>query len=81
MLPKDAEQRRKDDKAKSQASIDPHLSKMPRKEVIIPYSIREAAIEWIASTDQVCKRSSTLLFFPHVCYSPFKRSNTPPFKR
>lgn len=84
MLPKDAEQRRKNDKAKSQASIDPHLSEMPRKEVIIPYSdnrFRKAAIEWIASTDQVCKRSSTLLFFSSCVLQPIQALEHPSFQK
>ena len=84
MLPKDAEQCCKDDKAKSQASIDPHLSEMPRKEVIIPYSdnqFRKAAIEWIASTDQVCKRFSTLLFFSSCVLQPIQALEHPSFQK
>jgi len=56
MLPKDAEKRRKDALADNQSRLDPHLREKPQKEAIIPYSderFRDAAIEWLVSTDQV----------------------------
>jgi hypothetical protein len=56
MLPKDAEQRRKQATAEKQCRIDSHLVDKPQKERVIPYSdnlFRSAAIEWLVSTDQV----------------------------
>jgi hypothetical protein len=56
MLPKDAEQRRKQATAEKQRRIDPHLVTKPQKERVVPYSddvFRSAAIEWLVSTDQV----------------------------
>ena len=56
MLPKDAEKCRKDALANDQSRLDPHLREKPQREVIIPYSderFRDAAIEWLVSTDQV----------------------------
>jgi hypothetical protein len=62
MLPKDAEKRRKDSAlANNQSRLDPHLREKQQKEAVIPYSderFRDAAIEWLVSTDQVCKYSS-----------------------
>jgi hypothetical protein len=46
--------------AEQQSTLDPHLEERPVKEHVIPYSdnlFREAAIEWLVSTDQVCSRS------------------------
>jgi hypothetical protein len=59
MLPKDAEKRRNDaaSEKESQSRLDPHLRE---KERVIPYNddmFRDAAIEWLVSTDQVCKSS------------------------
>lgn len=57
MLPADVKERKaaaSTDKAQTQ--LDPHLKDIPLKEHIIPYSdkiFREAAIEWLISTDQV----------------------------
>ena len=56
MLPKDAEKHRKDVLANDQSCLDLHLQEKPQREVIIPYSnehFRDAAIEWLVSTDQV----------------------------
>jgi hypothetical protein len=56
MLPKDAKQRRKEAEADKQQRIDPHLVEIPQKERVVPYSdnlFRDAAIEWLVSTDQV----------------------------
>jgi hypothetical protein len=84
MLPKDAEMRRKDAHAKNQPRLDPHLREKPQKEMVIPYTderFREAAIDWLASTDQVCEIcSSCSVSSPHVHYSLFKHSNTHLFK-
>jgi hypothetical protein len=58
MLPKDAEKRRKDAHADNQLRLDSHLRDKPEKERTIPYTderFRDAAIEWLVSTDQVCK--------------------------
>jgi len=58
MLPKDADNRRKAAAANNQPRLDPHLREKPQKEKTIPYSddfFRNAAIEWLVSTDQVCK--------------------------
>ncbi|KAI0280549.1 hypothetical protein BC826DRAFT_924411, partial [Russula brevipes] len=55
MLPKDAERRRHDAEAEKQPRLDPHLTEMPRKERVIPYTddlFRAAMIEWLVSTDQ-----------------------------
>ena len=57
MLPKDAKKRRKDVLANDQSRLDLHLQEKPQREVIILYSdecFRDAAIEWLVSTDQVC---------------------------
>ena len=74
MLPKDAEKRRKDARAKDQPRLDAHLKEMPQKVPMTPYTdglFRKAAIEWLASTDQVrnCRLCSTLIpyyFLMHV---------------
>jgi hypothetical protein len=58
MLPKDAEKRRKDAHTNNQPRLDPHLREKQQKERTIPYTdelFRNAAIEWLVSTDQVCK--------------------------
>jgi hypothetical protein len=57
MLPKDTKRRKLDAAADSQARLDAHLREPQPKEQIIPYSdaiFREAAIEWLIETDQVC---------------------------
>lgn len=58
MLPMDVEAHKKAMVAKAaeiaQSSLDPHLTEKPP--CIIPYSdklFRDAAIEWLVSTDQV----------------------------
>ena len=59
MLPKDAEQRRKQEVAKTQRRLDPHLVEKPQKEHVVPYSdslFRNTAIEWLVSTDQVSEK-------------------------
>jgi len=58
MLPKDAKKRRNDATARSEAQmrLDPHLREKPQKEKVIAYNdemFRDAAIEWLVSTDQV----------------------------
>jgi hypothetical protein len=58
MLPKDAQKRRREVQAASEAQsrLDSHLREKPQKERVIPYTddiFREAAIEWLVSTDQV----------------------------
>jgi hypothetical protein len=57
MLPKDAEKHRNDAAADKQSRLDPHLREKPQNERVIPYDddlFRDAAIEWLVSTDQVC---------------------------
>jgi hypothetical protein len=71
MLPKDAEKRRKDARAKNQPRLDAHLKEMPQKVPMTPYTdglFRKAAIEWLASTDQVrdCSTSIPYYFLIHV---------------
>jgi hypothetical protein len=64
MLPKDAEKRRQDAKASGQSCLDPHLVEKPQKERVIPYTsdlFREAAIEWLVSTDQVMEHCALYL--------------------
>ena len=65
MLPKDAEMRRKNLHAQNQPSLDLHLREMPQKEITIPYTddlFRKAAIEWLASTDQVRNYGSCTVY-------------------
>ena len=50
---KEAEDAAKDG---AQTTLDPHLQERPPKETFVAYSdalFREAAIEWLVSTDQV----------------------------
>jgi hypothetical protein len=57
MLPKDAKKRRSDAQIhETQSHLDSHLREMPQKERVVPYTdenFRDAAIEWLVSTDQV----------------------------
>jgi hypothetical protein len=57
MLPKDAKKRRRDAQIReTQSHLDSHLREKPQKERVVPYTdeiFREAAIEWLVSTDQV----------------------------
>jgi hypothetical protein len=56
MLPKDAKNRRQATMKDTQQRLDPHLEEKPPRERVIPYTddlFREAAIEWLVSTDQV----------------------------
>jgi hypothetical protein len=59
MLPKDAEKHRSNAaSAEAQLRLDPHLRENPRKEKVVAYNdelFRDAAIEWLVSTDQVRK--------------------------
>ena len=58
MLLKDAEKHPKDIHDKNQPHLNPHLWEKPQRERIIPYTNElfcDAAIEWLVSTDQVCK--------------------------
>jgi hypothetical protein len=71
MLPKDAEKRRNDAAADNQSRLDPHLKERLPKERVIPYNddlFRDAAIEWLVSTDQVCQNSQSsntvLMYIP-----------------
>ncbi|PCH39211.1 hypothetical protein WOLCODRAFT_85170, partial [Wolfiporia cocos MD-104 SS10] len=57
-LPRDMKQRCDQMKANLQSSLDSHLwERPPLKEHVMPYSdvlFREAAVEWLVVTDQVC---------------------------
>lgn len=86
-LPKVVQARKKakaiQDRSK-QLSLDPHLEERP-KEIFIPYSdalFREAAIEWLIATDQVC----LLTLFLFCCcsklrFEPIQALDHPRFKR
>jgi hypothetical protein len=55
MLPNDTKNRRNTSMKDTQQRLDPHLEEKPRERVI-PYTddlFREAAIQWLVSTDQV----------------------------
>ena len=63
MLPQDAKRRKAKakDEAEAQATLDSHLRERPHKEHTVPYTdpvFRQAAIEWLVSTDQVCSNGS-----------------------
>ena len=65
MLPKDAENRRNNAQADKQSHLDSHLREKPRKETVTPYTdkrFRDAAIEWLVSTDQVCDNFSNAFY-------------------
>ena len=75
MLPKDAESCRKVADANNQPRLDPHLWEKPQKEKIIPYTdefFRDAAIEWLVSTDQVCKANflNFILLLMNIAANP-----------
>lgn len=58
MLPGDAKRRKTEAKAEAEAqsTLDSHLRERPIKEHVVPYtdaSFRQAAIEWLVSTDKV----------------------------
>jgi hypothetical protein len=59
MLPSDVKAHKEAVKTanrEEQGTLDPHLQEIPRAERTIPYSekiFRDAAIEWLISTDQV----------------------------
>ena len=56
MLPKDTEKRQNDAASEKQSRLDPHLRERPQKERVVQYNddlFRDAAIEWLVSTDQV----------------------------
>lgn len=69
-MPKDAEERRKQDDAKKQRRLDPHLVEKPKKEPVVPYSdnlFRDTAIEWVVSTDQVSNEINLLILYWITC--------------
>jgi hypothetical protein len=56
MLPKDTKNRRQAAAKDTQQRLDPHLEEKPSRARAISYTdelFREAAIEWLVSTDQV----------------------------
>jgi hypothetical protein len=84
MLPKDAEKRRKDACAKDQPRLDAHLKEMPQKEQINPYTdglFRKAAIEWLASTDQVRNCSASIPYYFLMCVTAYSSIRTPFFSK
>lgn len=59
MLPPDVKERKNAAAVANarQDSLDPHLHEVQPREHVLPYSdklFREAAIKWLASTNQVC---------------------------
>lgn len=59
MLPPDVKERKNAAAVANarQDSLDPHLHEVQPHEHVLPYSdklFREAAIKWLASTNQVC---------------------------
>ena len=75
MLPKDAESRCEDADANNQLHLNPHLQEKPQKEKIIPYTdelFHDAAIEWLVSTDQVCKANflNFILLLMNIAANP-----------
>ena len=63
MLPKDAEKHQNDATSEKQSHLDLHLREKPQKKRVIPYHndlFRDAAIEWLVSTDQVRRSRSAL---------------------
>ena len=65
MLPRDTEARLQESKAdaEKQTTLDSHLAE---QETVVPYSdavFREAALEWLIATDQVC----IILIFLTLC--------------
>ena len=64
MLPKDAEKCWNDATSEKQSHLDSHLREKPQKERVITYNndvFRDAAIEWLVSTNQVSKNQSSLV--------------------
>lgn len=66
MLPDDARERKRADAAQSkveQTHVDSHFQKLEPGEKEAPYSdelFKEAAIQWLVETDQVCFHSHSL---------------------
>jgi hypothetical protein len=57
MLPKDVRNRNNATKVEAQPDLHPHLKEKPK---VIPYTdtiFRDAAVEWLISTDQVSENS------------------------
>lgn len=56
-LPQDVAQRKEDADKLRQSALDPHLRERAEPERVAKYSddqFRQAAIEWLIATDQVC---------------------------
>jgi hypothetical protein len=65
--------------ANNQPRLDPHLREKPQKEKIIPYTdelFRDAAIEWLVSTDQECKANflNFVLLLMNITANPSLRT-------
>jgi hypothetical protein len=79
MLPKDA-RNRQHAKVEAQPDLHPHLKEKPR---VIPYtdaSFRDAAVEWLVSTDQVSENVVEFRIIVNFDRSQSKRFNIPHFK-
>jgi hypothetical protein len=66
MLPSDVKERKTASVIASaqQTTIDGHLTELLAAPVVVPYSaavFREAAVEWLISTGQVCKLSQYII--------------------
>jgi hypothetical protein len=69
-----------------QGSLDPHLAKLGEKERVLPYTdalFRQAAIDWLVATDQVCvsMHHCIELLFTGSTYSRSKHLSIPSFRR
>ena len=57
MLPKDTAARKAQAAETTQSQLDGHLKPLPPKERAVVYSdarFRQAAVQWVIATDQVC---------------------------
>jgi hypothetical protein len=69
MLPKDTKNRRHATMKDTQQRLDPHLEEKPPRERVITYTddlFREAAIQWLVSTDQVSE-ALTITIYTNMC--------------
>jgi hypothetical protein len=86
MLPDDTKARKTDLQQKlQQTQVNDHFDKIKPEDKPQPYSdeaFKDATIQWLVETDQVCT-TSMQLFFPSNIYmlSRFKLLNTPLSKK
>ena len=69
-----------------QQSLEPYLTAKAPQERVIPYSddlFRDAAIQWMVETHQVCCISHVLVFwaYKNMVYSPFRPLSTHPSRQ